>query len=301
MNKSLFRGVYPAMITPMTPEGEFNESAYREIIEFNIRSGVDGFWVAGGTGESIFLTDEENNRIAEVSVDQNQGRVKNIMHVGAPTTKRAAKMAEYAASVGVEAICCVPPFFYAPTNEAIVEHLRVVAEAADLPLFVYNSPGFVGYEIMPDLMMKIQDNVPQLEGLKQSSNTTWDIGVYAKMGLSAMVGNSMMMLPALSLGSSGCVDGPLCIVPEIWIEIWDAYNEGDIKRAEVAQALGTDLRRLLLPYTFQSAAKLLIKERLGIDCGSARPPLLPLNAEEEIHLISSFNRFWDEFKSHKQQ
>ena len=271
MNKSLFRGVYPAMITPMTTEGEFNESAYREIIEFNIRSGVDGFWVAGGTGESIYLTDEENNRIAKVSVDQNQGRVKNIMHVGAPTTIRAAKMAEYAASVGVEAICCVPPFFY------------------------------VGYELTPDLMMKKQDNVPQLEGLKQSSNTTWDIGVYAKMGLSAMVGNSMMMLPALSLGSSGCVDGPLCIITEIWIEIWDAYNEGDIKRAEVAQAIGTDLRRLLLPYTFQSAAKLLIKERLGIDCGLARPPLLPLNAEEEIHLISSFNQFWDEFKSHKQQ
>ena len=61
---SRFRGIFPAIITPMTPAGGLNEAAFREVMEFNIQAGVDGFWVAGGTGESILLTDEENRRIA---------------------------------------------------------------------------------------------------------------------------------------------------------------------------------------------------------------------------------------------
>ena len=152
-----FHGIFPAIITPMTPEGKLNEVAFRKVIEFNIQAGVHGFWVAGGTGESVLLDDEENNRIAEVIADQSNGRIKNIMHVGAPTTARAAKMAEHAAKAGVESICCVPPFFYGRDDAEIVEHYRIVAAAADLPLFVYNLPGATGVEITPALMRKIQD------------------------------------------------------------------------------------------------------------------------------------------------
>ena len=122
-----FEGVIPAIITPMTGDGRLNEEAFREVMEFNIRAGVHGFWIAGGTGESVLLDDDENMRISEIAADQGQGRVNNIMHVGAPTTKRAARMAEHAAASGVDAICCVPPFFYRPTDEALVEHYRVVA------------------------------------------------------------------------------------------------------------------------------------------------------------------------------
>lgn len=84
-----------------------NEDALRKVIEFNIQAGVHGFWVAGGTGESVLLDDQENMRIAEIAADQNQGYINNIMHVGAATTR----LAEHAAKAGVEAICCVPPFF----------------------------------------------------------------------------------------------------------------------------------------------------------------------------------------------
>ena len=90
-----FKGVVPAIITPMTADGELNEAAFREVMEFNIQAGVHGFWIAGGTGESVLLSDEENNRIAEIAADQNRGRVKAIMHVGAPTTARAVRMAEH--------------------------------------------------------------------------------------------------------------------------------------------------------------------------------------------------------------
>ena len=135
-----FVGILPAHVTPMGPDGRLNEAAFREVMEFNIQAGVDGFWVAGGTGESVLLDDEENMRIAQIAVDQNRGRVKNIMHVGAVTTLRAAKLAESAARAGVEAICCVPPFFYRQKDDAIVEHYKAVAEAVDLPIVLAEVP-----------------------------------------------------------------------------------------------------------------------------------------------------------------
>ena len=84
-----YRGVFPAIVTPMTPDGGVSEEAFRAVMEFNIRSGVHGFWVAGGTGESILLDDDENNRIAEWAADQARGRIKNNHGTSGPPTRGA--------------------------------------------------------------------------------------------------------------------------------------------------------------------------------------------------------------------
>ncbi len=280
-----FHGVYPAIITPMTPEGDLNEAAFREVMEFNIQAGVHGFWVAGGTGESVLLDDEENMRIAEIAADQSRGRIENIMHVGAATTARAAKLAEHAAKSGVESICCVPPFFYRQSDEAIVQHYRAVGAAADLPLFVYNLPQSTGVEITPELMQKIQDGVPQLKGLKHSAVTFTNVRAFAKMGLHCLIGNSMLMLPALTIGATGCVDGPPNMAPELWIEIWNAYNDGDIARAEAAQDRASEVTGLVRQFGLHATAKAVISERLGIDCGEPRAPGQPLTPEQRAALM----------------
>jgi dihydrodipicolinate synthase/N-acetylneuraminate lyase len=281
-----FRGVFPAIITPMTQEGMLNEAAFREVMEFNIRSGVQGFWIAGGTGESVLLDDEENMRISEIAADQARGRAQNIMHVGAPTTARAARMAEHAAQAGVEAICCVPPFFYSQSDEAIVEHYRVVAAAADLPLFIYNLPSSTGVEITPELMLKIQERVPQLAGLKHSAPAFANVRAFAEMGLSCLIGSGQLMLPALTIGGTGCVDGPPNLAPELWVEIWKAYNDGDLKRAEAAQKRANEIYPLIRLFGFHAISKAVLSERLGIDCGDPRPPGLPLTREQRAIVLT---------------
>ena len=280
-----FKGIFPAIATPMTREGALNEAAFREVMEFNIRAGVNGFWIAGGTGESVLLDDEENMRIAEIAADQSRGRVNNIMHVGAATTKRAAALAENAARAGVESICCVPPFFYRQTDEAIVEHYRIVAAAADLPLMVYNLPHSTGVEITPDLMRKIQDRVPQLAGLKHSALTFPNVRAFSKMGLSCLIGNSMLMLPALTIGASGCVDGPPNVAPELWVDIWNAYKDGDLDRAEAAQDKASDVSLAVREFGMHATIKALLSERLGIDCGDPRPPTPPLTSEQRSAVL----------------
>jgi dihydrodipicolinate synthase/N-acetylneuraminate lyase len=246
---------------------------------------VHGFWVAGGTGESVLLDDEENMRIAEIAADQSRGRIENIMHVGAATTARAAKLAEHAAKSGVESICCVPPFFYRQSDEAIVQHYRAVGAAADLPLFVYNLPQSTGVEVTPELMRKIQDGVPQLKGLKHSAVTFTNVRAFAKMGLHCLIGNSMLMLPALTIGATGCVDGPPNMAPELWVEIWNAYNDGDIARAKAAQDRASEVTGLVRQFGLHATAKAVISERLGIDCGEPRAPGQPLTPEQRAALM----------------
>lgn len=282
-----FKGILPAIATPMGSDGRFNEAAFREVMEFNIQAGVDGFWVAGGTGESVLLDDDENMAIARAASDQNRGRIKNIMHVGAPTTLRAARMAENAAAAGVEAICCVPPFFYRQTDENIVEHYRTVAAAADLPLFVYNLPQSTGVEITPELMAKIQDGVPQLKGLKHSSINFTNVYDWVDMGLDCLIGSSALMLPALTIGATGCVDGPPNIAPELWVEIWRAYSSGDLARAEEAQRRATRLTMLVRQFGMHAVIKALLSYRLGIDVGDPRLPTSPLTPEQRDQVIAT--------------
>ena len=280
-----FEGIFPAIITPMAADGSLNEAAFRQVMEFNIQAGVQGFWVAGGTGESVLLEDDENRRIAEIAADQSQGRIANIMHVGAPTTTRAARLAEHAAKVGVEAICCVPPFFYRQSDEAMVEHYRVVAAAADLPFFVYNLPHSTGVEITPPLMAKIQERVPQLAGLKHSAPYLPYVRDFAKMGLACFVGNCRLMLPALTIGAVGCVDGPPNLAPERWVALWKAYQSGNLAEAQAAQEHASQVADLVQPFLFHAIAKAVLSARLGIECGDPRPPGQALTGEERAALL----------------
>jgi dihydrodipicolinate synthase/N-acetylneuraminate lyase len=285
-----FKGIFPAIITPMTRDGALNEAAFRQVMEFNIQAGVQGFWVAGGTGESVLLEDEENRRIAEIAADQSQGRIVNIMHVGAPTTLRAARLAEHAAKAGVEAICCVPPFFYRQSDDAVVEHYRVVAAAANLPFFVYNLPQSTNVEIAPELMAKIQEKVPQLAGLKHSAPYMGYVRNFAQMGLACLIGNCRLMLPALTIGATGCVDGPPNLAPERWVALWRAYQAGDLAKAQAAQEHASQVADLAPPFKFHATAKAVLSARLGIDCGEPRQPGQPLTAGEQADLMGKIRK-----------
>ena len=283
---SAFEGIVPAIPTPMDAAGRVAEEALRKVVEFNIAAGVHGFWVSGGTGESVLLDDAENMRVAEIVVDQGKGRVNNIIHVGAATTARAAQLAEHAARVGAEAICCVPPFFYGRSDEEIVEHYRVVAAAGALPFFAYNLPSATRVEIDVPLMQKIQDDVPQLAGLKHSVANLSNLRAFAKMGLAAFTGSCHWMLPAMTLGAVGAVDGPPAVAPELWVDIWTAYKAGDLAAAEAAQDRASETVAALSACGggFHSMVKAAIGLRLGIECGEARAPALPMSGAQRAAL-----------------
>jgi len=284
-----FKGVIAAPISPMTAAGDVDESAFARVLEFNLQSGIHGFWLAGGSGESIMLDDEENRQLATVAAEVVGDRGISIMHVGSPTTRRSVAMAEHAASVGVDAICCVPPFFYARSDEEIVEHYRVVAAAADLPLFAYNLPHMTGVEITPNLMRKIADRVPQLRGLKHSAPRFATMMEFLAMDLDCFIGNCHLLLPALAAGAVGCVDGPPNMAPEIFVEVWDAFQAGDLERARQAQRRSLAIQGMVAEFgseRFHAVLKTVVAERIGLDNADPRPPALPLSPQERDRVLT---------------
>ena len=290
MDLERFEGLFPAAITPMNEEGDLDEGALERVLEFNLRAGVQGFWLAGGTGESVLLDDGENMRVASLAVDQMAGRAASIMHVGTPTTRRSVRLAEHAARAGADAICCVPPVFYSRSEEEIVEHYRAVGAAAGLPLFLYNLPGMTGVEVTIDLARRIRDEVPQLAGLKHSSGNQPVVHDFARMGLRCFIGNSMSMLPAMTIGAVGCVDGPPLMDPATWLEIRDAYHEGDLPRAEEAQRRARDVVAAVFVLggdRYIASIKAVMSHRLGVECGDPRPPARPLTGEERRRVVEA--------------
>ncbi len=284
-----FKGVVAAIITPYGRDGKMAEDVYRKVMESNIQAGIHGFWVAGGAGESVYLTDEERIRLAELSVDQARGRAKIILHAGSITTASTVRIAKGAAAAGVDAIASVPPLFYHPSDRAIVEYYQAVGGATGLPLFLYNWPGATGTEILPPPMERLVREVPELAGLKHSVLNLYPLRSFVQMGLATYTGTCGMLLPALSLGAVGTIDGPPGLFPALFVEVYDAYQKGDLRGAQEAQERGNRLRQLFwggaLAECYHAAFKAILSARLGVECGQPRPPLLPISEEQVRELL----------------
>ncbi|MEI7970088.1 MAG: dihydrodipicolinate synthase family protein [Betaproteobacteria bacterium] len=282
-----FKGVFPAPPTPLTADGQVNEQALRALLEDNVLHGARGFWMAGSTGEGPILTEAQRDAVSRISADTCRGRALVIMHVGAISTETAVKGARAARAAGCDAVCCIPPFFFPSSERARIAHYQAVADAADgLPFFVYNLPQLTQVETHPALMEKFVRAIPTLRGLKHSAPNFADIRVFADMGLTCFSGNGAFPLPALTMGAVGTIDAPLALAPWHYAELFDAWEAGDLARA---QRLQDGVRALTdLVWMFGAPAhvcKTVLSARLGIDCGTPTPPVNQLSGDEQQRVL----------------
>ena len=211
--------------------------------------------------------------------------------VQANTTAEAVRLAKHAAAAGVDWVCAVPPFFYKPTDAAVVAHYAAIAAAADLPFFCYNLPQSTNLEITAELMAKIKAGVPQLRGVKHSAPTFGTTTQFVDMGLDVFAGDSSLMLANLTLGGKGCIDGPPLMYPEIWVEIYNAWKAGDMDRARAAQQKAADIKFWVRKYGQPATQKLVLSAKLGIHCGEPRLPIPPMSDKEKKEVLSAAKDF----------
>lgn len=282
-----FKGVFPAPPTPVTDGGEVNEKALRALLEDNISHGCGGFWMAGSTGEGPILTDSQRDAVAEISADVCRGRALVIMHVGSMSAASAQKAARTASSAGCAAVCCLPPLFFMSNQRSIIDYYKGVADAAgDLPFFVYNLPQLTQVETTPRLMEKLQREIPTLKGLKHSAPNFAHIRVFADMGLTCFSGNGAFPLPALDMGAAGTIDAPLTIAPWHYVALYEAWSAGDAKRAKALQDQTRPIVDLVWMYfAHADVCKVVLSERLGINCGRSIPPVIRLSDEERSEVL----------------
>ena len=287
-----FKGIVPALITPMTPDEELDEQGLRTLVDTLIDSGVHGLFVLGTNGEFISLTESEKLRIARIAVDQARSRVPVIAGTGAYATRDVIALNRKMEDVGVDAVSVITPYFNGATQAELLTHYERIARATSLPVMLYTIPAKTGITLNVDTVRRLAD-IPNIRGIKDSGGD-FDrllqlIGL-RRDDFAVFTGTDSMILWTLIAGGDGAVAATTNAVPGVVMSIWNNFQRGDIAAAREAQeslralrdafALGT------LPVVLKTAAGML-----GMPAGPARAPAQPLDAAARERLAKAIENY----------
>ncbi len=228
----MFRGAITALVTPFR-NGRLDEEAYRELIDWQIRQGVDGIVPCGTTGESATLSHEEHNRVIDIAVDEARGRVPVIAGTGSNSTAEAIRLTRHAKEAGADGALLITPYYNKPTQEGLYQHYRRVAEETKFPLILYNVPSRTGVNLLPETVARLA-GIPDVVGIKEATGDLRQVSeVLEKCGdrISVLSGDDFTVLPLLCLGGRGVISVVSNVAPADMAGMVRAFNAGDLARA----------------------------------------------------------------------
>jgi N-acetylneuraminate lyase len=270
-----FRGAWPALLTPTTDQQSVNLSALRAVTEYLVEKGVGGIYVGGSTGEGVFMNVPERESALVAVVDQTNGRVPVIAHVGAVATRDAAALAKHAQGAGADGVASIlPPF--RRSSEAIYRHYTAIAGAVpDLPFFPY----LFGGEIDAlSLMQELLRRVPNVAGAKYTGPNMFELQALVDLreeGWTIFSGMDQQCVFAAMFGSPANIGTTLNLMPGLYRDLRAAYASGDLARARDLQVAANRVTRVLASFGMFGALFEGMR-LLGFDCGEPRLPHLPL-------------------------
>lgn len=280
MDVKKFSGVYPAVITPFTAEGEVDVEKLTHYIDY-LAKNVDGLFVGGSYGSGPIMTVEQRKTLAEITVKTAAGRVPVILHIGTTNLNDTIELAKHAESVGADAIAAVTPYYYRHTPEVIKAYYKDIIDAVNIPVILYNNPKYSNFTVNGDLLAELAEM--GLEGVKDSSA---DIALFydfmakvKKPGFLFLIGSQTHLLPAVVAGAHGCVSGLSNAFPAFIKEIYEDCRAGKFAEARELQLKANLLRSVTgsgIPVPFYHA----VLPMLGIDLGLPKRPFLPLPQAE---------------------
>ena len=228
-----FEGAYTALVTPFTKSGEVDEPALKDLVDFQIAEGITGLVPVGTTGESPTLNNDEHIRVIEVVVEQANGRVPVIAGTGSNSTSEAIEMTKLAAAVGADASLQIAPYYNKPTSEGFYRHFAAIAEAADLPLIIYNIASRTGKNIDNNTMLRIAA-IPTVFGVKEASgdmSQVTDLIMRKPDSLDILSGDDNLTLPIIALGGKGVISVASNLIPREMTELVSAAVAGRLEKA----------------------------------------------------------------------
>jgi 4-hydroxy-tetrahydrodipicolinate synthase len=271
--------VLTAIVTPFRADGTIDFERFRELAQHLVERGSDGLVVAGTTGESPTLSDDERLELFRVAVDTLKGRATVVAGTGTYSTAHSVHLTREAHEIGVDGFLVVTPYYSKPPARGIVEHFRAIADVSDRPIVVYNIPGRVVINIEPETIVELAE-IPTIRAVKQANDdlvqarrivTETDLDLYA--------GDDNILFPFLEVGGVGgiCVHTHV-VGPQVKAMI-RAFRDGD---AETARRIDEELQpayELLKVQTNPIAIKAALN-LLGHDVGGLRLPLVEANESE---------------------
>ena len=276
-------GVYVAMLTPFDENGSINEGELRRIVDFQIEGGVHGLFPISSVGEFIHMSRDEKVRMMEIMVDQNKGRVKITPGVGSSLPAESIFLARKAKEFGCDGVVVAPPYFYQLSQENIETYFETIADAVDIPNILYNIPLFtqpLSYDVVKRLARH-----PNVVGMKDSSGSMVDFMHFmdkikiAGEDINVLTGREETLFPCLMVGGKGCMTATAGILPEIMVDLYEAWKQQDYAEARVLQESILLVLRTMFSLPFPLGFKLGMEMR-GFKMG---PPKQPLSDAERFN------------------
>jgi 4-hydroxy-tetrahydrodipicolinate synthase len=271
----MFKGSMCAVVTPFK-NGNLDEEALRNLVEFQIKNGTSGIVPCGTTGESATMSHEEHRQVIDIVIEKAAGRVPVIAGTGSNCTNEARDLTKYAKESGADGALLITPYYIKPTQEGLYRHFRQVADDVDLPQILYNVPGRTGVSLEPSTVERLASH-PNIVAVKDATGSLdYASEIRSLCDITILSGNDSLNLPMMSIGASGAISVAANIIPGMSSAMIEAYMAGDTNKAEEIHKKIFPLIKALFIETNPIPVKGAL-EMMGMISGEIRMPLTPIS------------------------
>lgn len=287
-----FGQVLVALVTPFTADGEVDWPGVEKHIDDVITAGADGVVISGTTGETSTLTDPEKVRLVEVGKSVAAGRAKIITGGGSNETAHAIELYRASEKAGADGVMIVTPYYNKPTQSGILTHFRLIADATDLPVILYDIPGRTGVPIRYETILRAAKH-PNVLAIKDAKGDFSEVSrVLNQTDLMYFSGDDANVLPHLAIGATGLIGVTANVTAAPYRRMVDAVNEGDLAAATAQhKALEPLVRAVMTHVPGTVAAKYVLHGLSRISTPRVRLPLVgpedfeAAQIEDELALV----------------
>lgn len=276
----MLTGTYTAIVTPFR-DGKFDVSAFKKLIDRQIRGGVDGIVPVGTTGESPTVSYQEHIEIIGQAVEHAAGRLHVMAGTGGNSTSEAVYLTQEAAKAGADSSLQVTPYYNKPSQEGLYQHFLEVSRATKLPIVLYSVPSRCGVEIGVETARRLSAATPRIVGIKEAGGNADRVSqLRAALGrkFSILSGDDALTLPFMAAGAHGVVSVASNVIPKEMTRMVAAFRNGDagaaLKIHERFYPLFKDLFIESNPVPVKAALAMM-----GLIAEEYRLPLVPLGSK----------------------
>jgi 4-hydroxy-tetrahydrodipicolinate synthase len=277
-----------AMVTPFTADGGLDLDSAQRLAAHLVDSGCDGLVISGTTGESPTTTDTEKEQLLRAIVDAVGERAQVVAGVGTFDTHHTIELTRQAEKSGARGLLVVTPYYNKPPQAGLLRHFTAVADAAELPIMLYDIPGRTGTPIETDTLLRLAEH-PRIVGVKDAKADLFaGSEVIASSGLAYYSGDDALNLPWLAVGAVGVVSVVAHVAAAQYAAMIRAVDAGDLAEAQRVHNSLIPAVRAIMTKKSQGAitAKAAVQLTGVIAARTTRPPLIDATEEQVAELRS---------------
>ena len=233
-------GVVVAHTTPFGNDGKLDHKVLEQQVDFLASNGVHGIFACGTTAEAQILTAEERKEVLQSIIDINKGRMVIVAQCGTTNLADTKDLIDHARTVGCDGVAVVTPYYYVYSQDELLDYYSTLAQECDenFPLYLYNIPSLAKNNLDVSTVRTLSEAYPQIAGIKDSSGDMTTFSGYileTPAEFRVLVGCDRGFLSVLLLGGHGSVTGPGGIFPEPFVNVWNAFQQGNFDEARREQ------------------------------------------------------------------